>query len=699
MNAWGWKLIVKSESNTPFDNADTIHLSPDAIALSFYYLNEFLSDGPEGTITTVDTTSTAGDELCTKLSDDSIGNMNGVMMDNMNINNTLQVFEKFPVVKYCKGFIDYLFDQPSLSVPNTISTTSSSSYSSTSSSSSSSSSSELMAATVDVTDTNLDIDTTATATAISQDMSYLTLANITDEYINNMQTNTWPRGYRACPQLSSEIDTFKIRKTPDDDADTICSIDPYSPIRDQETTHSDDEESDEDDDDDELLGLEIIANKGKGDWIEVSGYWNDSSKKIKGWMRFRKNDEIYLVRSDIEQCPSQLYYVIDIDKYNKIDTNNNNNNNKNKKEVDPEILSSVYSEQYLPVHVVGTKTSSYLGSPSYHPSTSSSSSSSSYITDLNTMKLPKEKHLMYKIEDTISSDIHDNNNLENINSIQLLRTHRSHLLKSLSEYALAGTIGYAKKAVNLILQKWDKTSMVDTFKIQHFGNLSYLLSYINISYESTNKETQEAMKQLKSLLLGLLCNTNNNNNNSNSNGNNDTQYEILPSVMSFIRNQLTLTNKNNSPTRFPSQNNNLTHYTSSLSSQPLSLIPVPVPVSRSIVRVIETAHPYESNCDISGIIHIPEAKYLKLVFDPQSSTQDSMSIEFLKANSNNNTDEEEDEDGDDERQMLYTISIGGLATSKNKHWPGVNVPPIRLKTNKCIISVDSDENEAVRENY
>lgn len=333
----------------------------------------------------------------------------------------------------------------------------------------------------------------------------------------------------------------------------------------------------------------FLAYREKGDWLEVVGDWNEDGSDVKGWVRFRLDGEIFLERDDtVDGCVPAFYNIIDVDDSN------------------------------APIDVALSTSGETNGSA----------------------KVRKEKHEMYKVGDsTVSSDT---NSLGVVESLSLLRSHQNHLERSMSDFAITGAIGYARKSVNLILSKWNS---VETFKISDFGGLSNLLSYMNTAYESEESGTVTALKRLKTLLLDVLTR-------------HDDSQDILPKLMSFVKAQFFTSGQPSTPSRA------------------VAVAPVSPPVSRAHLRVIETEHPYEIDVEMEFSILIPKAKYLRLFFDPKSSTDGSNSEIHIK---------------DDEDTKLYRNKIGGIANNQNKHWPGVNVPAVKIDGDSCFITFDTSD--------
>jgi hypothetical protein len=114
-----------------------------------------------------------------------------------------------------------------------------------------------------------------------------------------------------------------------------------------------------------------------------------------------------------------------------------------------------------------------------------------------------KKHSMYAVDDG-QSKLKDAEDSCPEDPLSILRERTSTLLKGLTEYSLIGAVGYARSCLSSLLQAWPENV---PFKIEHFGGLSNMLTYINNSFDDASEKKGEdasASALLKSKLIAAV---------------------------------------------------------------------------------------------------------------------------------------------------------------------------------------------------
>lgn len=204
------------------------------------------------------------------------------------------------------------------------------------------------------------------------------------------------------------------------------------------------------------------------------------------------------------------------------------------------------------------------------------------------------------------------------------------------------SIGYAKSSVATCLANWPTDC---SFSVDYFGGETLFLSYVRAAFAAKDSGAESGVADLsdlnavKSRILDLIR--------AENQAGDDRTCSML---VSFSLRQL---------------NDSLSMNT--------ALRP-----TKAVVKHLESIHPYVDNMDQMYELTVPGAKWLKIVFDKQSSTEkDCDYVEVYKDRSKS--------------AKWSTTKFTGRASSGDKCWPGVNsTPPLIVKNDNCWLSFHTD---------
>lgn len=272
----------------------------------------------------------------------------------------------------------------------------------------------------------------------------------------------------------------------------------------------------------------------------------------------------------------------------------------------------------------------------------------------------KTKHPMYAVSDE-GTDLSDEPLSSAFLPVNFIRANVKNLEKSYSDFAAVSVISFANDCISEIISKC--TSPGDgspSITTSFFGSPSHLLTYINGHYLNSlgnGAKASQSKKLLNSLASALLIAIRSSRRNdlissasssSRSVGNFDG-HALSADLVRFASEQLSVNNEE----------------------------VVPAPTLKAKVKTIESAHPYTDNMNQNWEILIPGATTLKLSFDPRSATE-------------YNYDYIEIFDSIECTKKLYNKKIHGPIERTERHWPGVNAPPIVIKSDRCVVNMKSD---------
>ena len=98
--------------------------------------------------------------------------------------------------------------------------------------------------------------------------------------------------------------------------------------------------------------------------------------------------------------------------------------------------------------------------------------------------------------------------------------------------------------------------------------------------------------------------------------------------------------------------------------------------TKAFVKTLESKHPYPDNSDDVTELSIPGAKYLKIVFDRRSATEEGCDyVQICK----------------DETRSTFWNASPYQGRKDKSYWAGVgNTPPLIVKASKCFVVFHSD---------
>jgi hypothetical protein len=384
----------------------------------------------------------------------------------------------------------------------------------------------------------------------------------------------WPKGYAV-----SEVfdDAVTVHSEPNGDSEVVLSV--------------------------ASKDYYFLATESDGEWLKVKVYdlllqearkqadatdgtdcaepsltTESEGPQLEGWVRLRRDDDIFLVRDDI--VPNSIPELVVI----------------------PSSLT-----------IRGT-----------------AESSSSHSSSTDGSDAQAAKHPMYSIDD--GSATLESPTDRGVDAMDIMRAAKDHVYSRLLSAAQEGCVGYAHAVIAQWLARWPREI---PFSVDHFGGLSSFLTYLFITHMSEEKLYVDAIANLKQLLVGSLKAE-------------DINSRVLcRNLVSYAKSQL-------------SSSNQITKI---------------APVSRGMVKVIETRHPYQDNMDRRYAVTLPGAKYLLLVFDERCATETN--CDYLVVS---------DQNGNEVGGRLT-----GTVNSSEKNWPGVgNKPALRIEGESCTMAFHSD---------
>lgn len=225
---------------------------------------------------------------------------------------------------------------------------------------------------------------------------------------------------------------------------------------------------------------------------------------------------------------------------------------------------------------------------------------------------------------------------------EVLKGRSGYIEKAAMMASTVSSIGYAKSSVTTCLAHWP----VDfPFSIDFFGGGTLFLSYVRAAFAARDSGLESGiadvsdLNAIKNRILDLIRT-------ENAVGGDQACAMLINFALRQLNDSLKMTS---------------------------TLRP-----TRAVLKELECQHPYIDNMDEMYELSIPGAKWLKIVFDKQSSTEkDCDYVEFYK-----------------DRSKVARWSdrrFTGRSGSSDKRWPGVqSEPPLVVKNDNCIVYFHTD---------
>jgi len=205
----------------------------------------------------------------------------------------------------------------------------------------------------------------------------------------------------------------------------------------------------------------------------------------------------------------------------------------------------------------------------------------------------------------------------------------------------AAMIAYAQDIVTELIARWPEGV---PFQIQDFGDSAKFFLFIKVIFEKEfpsyksgrSTEESEVLSSLKRRLLDAIKSTD------------ELSKDLTAMILNYCLRVLKKSFENES------------------SLQP----------TRAVVKTLESKHPYDDNMDETWPLSIPGAKWLKIVFDPKSSSEkDCDYVDIFKTAA---------------KDEKWGGKFTGRARASDATWPGVGSTSFcRVDADNCIVAFHS----------